>query len=223
MEQELNPEIGEQVVELVVKVFNQREDIFDEGFLVMSAIANKFIDVLNKHIDTIAPFIMYGLESKSGAIVRNACGVLSDLCTLVEAPGIVEGFDQYMPILLNLLKDNNTERSVKIIIVSLIGDTFLLTKSKFYPYLEDSLHILESAAELSISLPDGRSESSENLAYQVQLQSALVESYTCFVQNVNDAHDERSYQTLGQFIHNILEFLLNTIDPTFKPDLVSFK
>lgn len=53
-----------------------------------------------------------------------------------------------MPILLSHMKNPNIGMSVQIIIVSLIGDTFLLTKNKFEPYFEESLILLESAAKV---------------------------------------------------------------------------
>lgn len=216
VEADLGDYQGRKLVEYVERVFKQRQDIFDEGFLVLSAIANKFQNVFGDEIDVIGPYIMFGLDSKNSAIVRNACGVLSDLCTLVEAPGILAGFREYMPKLINILKDNDTERSVKVIVVSLIGDTFLLTKSEFKEFMEDSLWILESAAATSIAPP----ESQESLDFQIKLQNALVESYTCFVQTVNETND-KLYQILGQFIYNIYEFVLNTLHPDFRPELVS--
>lgn len=59
-----------------------------------------------------------------------------------------------MPILLSHLKDVNIDRSVKVIIISLIGDTFLLTKSRFAEFMEESLSLLEEASHLAIKDPE---------------------------------------------------------------------
>jgi hypothetical protein len=55
-----------------VKIFHQRADVLDEGFLVMSAIANKIPRALDREVETIASFVLYGLKSTNSAIVRNS-------------------------------------------------------------------------------------------------------------------------------------------------------
>ncbi len=171
-------------------------------------------------IDEIAPFIIHGLTSTNSAVIKNSCGVLNDLCTQVEAKGITEGFEEYMPILLDHLKNENIDRRVKVIIITVIGDTFLMTKNKFKIFLEESLAILESAAFLSIKCDKAVEEDREELAYLLELQSALIECYTCFVQNIREAGDN-SYQTLGQFICAIFGFLIESVGPVFQPNVVS--
>jgi len=211
---------GTHVVELIIRAFNQRGDIFDEAFLALSAIANKFPDALNRKVEDLGPFIVFGLKSSNAAIIRNACGVLSDLCTLTESPGIIQGFSEYMPILLEHLKASDTEKSVKVIIISLIGDTFLLTKDRFSDFFEESLNLLESAAKVAVKIPEDYEEKPEYMRHLSQLQSGLIESYTCFVQNIQETEDVM-YQTLGQFIYNIFAFAMNTVDEKFHPTMVS--
>lgn len=220
VETPLNQDLGERIVDLIINVFRQRGDVFDEAFLCISAIANKFPNALQSKVEELGGFIMCGIKSKNAGIIRNSCGVLSDLCTLVEARSILEGFKEYMPILLDYLKDEMTEKTVKTIIISLIGDTFLLTKSYFIDYLEESLSLLESAAKVAVTIPKNPEEQPALINYLCELQSALIESYTCFVQNVQDS-DDKCYQTLGQFIPNILAFMWGIIDPIFDPPIVS--
>lgn len=155
--------------------------------MALSAIANKFPDILNQHVNELAGYIFFALKSSNSAIIRNACGVVSDLCTLTESPEIVVGFAEYMPILLDHLKDTNTDRSAKVIIISLIGDTFLLTKEKFVPFLEQSLEILDSAAAQSIIVPEDYIERTDLMEHLALLHSALIECFTCFVQNIESS------------------------------------
>lgn len=217
---DLDEEVGIKTIDLVVDIFNQRNDILDEGFLVMSAIANKIPKALDQRVDNIASFVLFGLKSTNSAIVRNSCGVLSDLWTLVESHSIMDGFKEYMPILLDLLKDKNADKSIKIIVISLIGDTFLYTKSQFKPFLEESLQILESATLVSIKFNDSIEDNVDILNHFSILHSSIVECYTWFVQNISETNDDW-FQTLGMYIYNILDSLLDTINPVFRPTLVS--
>lgn len=174
----IEEKVGMKIVDLIIDVFRQRKDIFDEAFLALSAIANKFPDALGTKVDELGSFLMLGLQSKNSAIIRNSCGVLSDLCTLVESPSIHQGFKEYIPLLLGHLKDKDTDKYAKIIIITLIGDTFLLTKEKFEEFLEESLEVLESAAHVAVMIPENYQDMPEYMAYLANLQSGLVESYT---------------------------------------------
>lgn len=213
----LNFDIGSSLVDIIVAVFNQRECVFDEAFLCFSAIANKFPGSLNEKIGTLGPFLIYGLQSGNAAIIRNVCGLISDLCTLVESPGIIDGFEEYMPLLLEHLKSPTTDASAQIIIISLIGDTFLLTKAKFRKFLTDSLSLLEGASQSCTEPPIDIADKE----LKVQYQSALIEAYTCFFQNIGEA-DDVSYQELGSFVFNIFKFLMKILEEQFNPSKVSF-
>jgi hypothetical protein len=217
VERNLNPEIGDRLVEVIIEVFKQRGCVFDEAFLCFSAIANKFPGALNDKINQLGPFLIYGLKSGNAAIIRNVCGLISDLCTLVESPGVISGFEEYMPLLLNHLRDPETDSSAQIIIIALIGDTFLLTKTRFKAFLADSLSILEGASLSSIQPPVDLVDKELKMQYQ----SALIEAYTCFFQNINEA-DESSYQELGSYVMNIFKFLMDILDQQFNPSKVSF-
>ena len=124
-----------------------------------------------------------------------------------------------MPILLSHLKDSSIGASVQIIIVSLIGDTFLLTKDDFGPYLEESLNILEDASKHCSQISEEVFKKPDELLSFVQYQGALIEAYTCFVQNIKSVREEH-YQILGTHIYNIFGFLMDIIHPNFDPSEV---
>lgn len=122
-----------------------------------------------------------------------------------------------MPLLLEHLKSPETDASAQIIIISLIGDTFLLTKARFRKFLADSLSILEGASQNSIEPPVDLADKE----LKMQFQSALIEAYTCFFQNIGDA-DDACYQELGSYVFNIFKFLMNILDEQFNPSKVRF-
>ena len=189
-EDNMPDEVGVDILMLVLDIFNQRSDVFDEGFLVLSALCNKFDKFMKRNFITCAPYIMHGIKSKNSSLIRNSCGVLSDFCTLVEPEGILEGFVEYIPILLKHLRDPLLDRSAKIYIITVIGDTFLFAKHKFKPFLDETLSILELASESVIAeyeenkkqdqqnYPNDRAYDYEDLQYNIELQSALIECYT---------------------------------------------
>mmetsp|Transcript_16607 Transcript_16607/g.14501 ORF Transcript_16607/g.14501 Transcript_16607/m.14501 type:complete len:271 (-) Transcript_16607:29-841(-) len=204
------------MVSIIIGIFQQRGDVFEEAFLALSAIANKIPEALDQKIEELGPFLVHGLKSDNAAIIRNVCGLISDLCTVVSSPGIIRGFQEYMPILLDHLKNPDSDASAQIIIISLIGDTFLLTKDKFTPFFEESLNLLEGAAKMAAVLPEDLSKKNEELFNLSQFQSSLVEAYTCFVQNIRES-SEQLYQSLGCHISNIFKFCMEILDSEFQP------
>ena len=150
LEDEISNDVAKKILNLVIGIFNQRGDVFDEGFLVMSALCNKFIHSMRDNVNTCAPYIIHGIKSKNAAIIRNSCGLLSDFCTLVESEELLEGSEQYVPILLDYLRDPTLDRNAKIVIITVIGDTFLYTKDRYGKFIEETLSILEGACNLVI-------------------------------------------------------------------------
>lgn len=174
------------ITDLITDIFRQRKDVFDEGLIVISALCNKFPNYISHKINDITPFIIHGIKSTNAAVLRNSCGVLSDFCTLMEDNYqiIKEGYESYMPHLIDHLKSESTDRSAKVFIITVIGDTFLTLKRDFKNYMLESLELLEQASILSVTVTKEAENDQEELKYLISLQSSLVECYTCFIQNI---------------------------------------
>ena len=214
---DLSTEIGQKILDIVIDIFNQRGDVIDEGFIVISAISNKFPNLVEDSVNRIGAFIIHGLKSTNSAIMRNSAGVLSDLCTINENnEGIFNGYETYMPIVLNHLRDETVDRMSKINLITVIGDTFLAVGEKFAIFLEEVLVLLDGASKISVDTEDIYADEDE-LPYRCGMQSALIESYTCFMQNITDSNDSM-FQTLGNYVEQIFTFLLDCCNPVFEPD-----
>ena len=95
---------------------------------------------------------------------------------MVESRNIVEGFENYVPLLLNnVMANKSLQRDAKLSAVTAIGDTFLITKEKFLPFLEETLKFFNSAAEQCV---DVNVADYDLIEYITKLQGALIESYT---------------------------------------------
>lgn len=95
---------------------------------------------------------------------------------MVESQNIIKGFEGYVPLLLNNVMANKTlHRDAKLGAVTAIGDTFLITKKLFTPFLDETLKFFASAADqcVNVNLQDY-----DLLEYISKLQGALIESYT---------------------------------------------
>ncbi len=174
---QLDTTIADKIVEVIVNCFKSRNDVFEEGFLLLSALCSKFEKHIDSHVPVIGPYLVHALQQcESSETTKNACGLISDLCTMVESQNIIEGFENYVPLLLNNVMGNKAlQRDAKLGAVTAIGDTFLITKDKFMPFLDETLKYFNSAAEQCI---DVNVADYDLIEYITKLQGALIESYT---------------------------------------------
>lgn len=80
LDRPLSEEVCDSFVASIIDCFKVREDVFEEGFLLLSALCSKFGKLMDKYVEQIGPFIFHGLkESDSSDTIKNACGLISDL------------------------------------------------------------------------------------------------------------------------------------------------
>jgi hypothetical protein len=123
---------------------------------------------------------------------------------MVESQSILEGFREYVPLLQNIMTNRNLQREAKLGAVTAIGDTYLMTKDDFLPFLEDTLKLFSSAAEQCV---DVNVNDDDLVEYVVKLQGALIESYTCIVQEVANSQQE-TYKSLEIYVPGIVKFCI---------------
>lgn len=205
IDQQLGEEVAQSLVSAIIECFKTREDVFEEGFLLLSALCSKFGAGMDKYVPEIGPYIFHGLkESDSSDTIKNACGLISDLCTMVESQNIIAGFEEYVPLLHNIMTNRSLQRDAKLGAVTAIGDTYLMTKEKFLPFLDDTLKLFSSAAEQCV---DVNVNDDDLVEYVVRLQGALIESYTCIIQEVANSQQE-TYQKLEYYVPGIIKFCI---------------
>jgi len=176
IEKKIDDVISDKMVELIINCFKSRGDVFEEGFLLLSALCSKFEHYMDKHVGDLGQYIIHALkQDESSETIKNACGLISDLCTMVESQSIIEGFQEYVPLLLHIMTNKKLLRDAKLGAVTAIGDTYLITKDKFLPFLDETLKYFSSAAEQCVNINPADIDLIE---YVAKLQGALIESYT---------------------------------------------
>jgi importin subunit beta-1 len=176
IESPLDESVADNMVGIIINCFDARGDVYEEGFLLISALCSKF----GKHMDTysnrLGPYIFHALKERdSSDTIKNACGVISDLCTMVESENIINAFEEYVPLLHAIMVNRKIKRDAKLGAVTAIGDTYLVTKERFAPFLDETLKLFSSAAEQCVNV---NPNDYDLIEYITKLQGALVESYT---------------------------------------------
>lgn len=82
--------------------------------------------------------------------MRYACGIVSDLSGALKEE-IAKYLVDFVPPMINILKDSNQDRNSKLQAIVALGDMAMNAGEAFVnSYLDEVLKILESAAKLSL-------------------------------------------------------------------------
>jgi hypothetical protein len=175
---------------------------------------------MDNYVGKVGPYIIHALNNDdSSDTIKNACGLISDLCTMVESEKIIDGFEEYVPLLHQIMTNPKLQRDAKLGAVTAIGDTYLMTRDRFLPFLDETLKLFSSAAEQSIDV-NGNDDDLRD--YIVKLQGALIESYTCIIQEVSTPQNP-AYTKLEPYVTGIVKFCIICIGDKFAPTLPRVK
>jgi len=73
IENHLGDEVADSLVSVIIDCFKARNDVFEEGFLLLSALCSKFGQLMDRYVPEIGPFIFHALkESDSSDTIKNA-------------------------------------------------------------------------------------------------------------------------------------------------------
>jgi hypothetical protein len=69
----LETSIADKIVEVIINCFKSRSDVFEEGFLLISALCSKFEKYMDNHVKDIGPFLIHALkQTDSSETVKGA-------------------------------------------------------------------------------------------------------------------------------------------------------
>lgn len=217
MTETIGIDIAQTMIQMLLACFKQRKEVFDEAFLLISALCTKFESEMDQFVPEIGPYLFHSLKDKN--LSKNAATLISDFCTVVESKNIVLGFSDYTPLLMEMLVQDNLEREAKLTAITALSDTISATEEQFEPFFPQTLQLFTEAARLSADLKTDLTDR-EYFDYLTNLQGVLIEAFTSITQGIPNL-SQQTQQAFLDFVPQILEFLVNCTNDRFKPDSVS--
>eukprot|EP00826_Nyctotherus_ovalis_P064804 TRINITY_DN9513_c0_g1_i22.p1 TRINITY_DN9513_c0_g1~~TRINITY_DN9513_c0_g1_i22.p1 ORF type:complete len:682 (+),score=170.16 TRINITY_DN9513_c0_g1_i22:520-2565(+) len=193
------------LVELVLASFKQRVAVYDEGVLAMSGLIMASGRFFQPHMEKFGPYLVYALKNTEDVtLCRVAVGCVGDIARALEE--LVAGYlNQIMPVLMEILRNTETDRELKLIIITTLGDLGMATGGAFLPYLHDVLEMLKSAAQLSVEL---KANDDPDLVWYVQrLKESIIDAYVSLVYGVKVAQDTAIMDFYLPDIFKFIEYL----------------
>lgn len=117
----------------------------ENGLIALSGLINGIGSRIN--IDLFGTYIVHALQGQDDECVRLACGIVNDLASAL-GPNISKYLMDFVPHLINILRDQNQDRNTKLQAIIALGDLAMNAGEAFCTqHLPDVLKILESAAK----------------------------------------------------------------------------
>lgn len=149
----ITPDISDRAVSLILESFQQRRSVYEEAVLAFGGIATSIGREFDKYMEKIGPFLVYALKNTEDAgLSRISVGCVADITRALEE-SIAQYLAQFMPVLMDILRNPDTERSVKLMAISVMSDIALYSNKFYLPYMKEVLDMLHSAAQLSVQTP----------------------------------------------------------------------
>jgi len=140
-------EVAEKIIELIIMIFQNQHKVTENGLIAFSGLCNGIKERIK--INKIGQFLMVALKGEDDECVRLACGIVSDIANALEAK-IGPYIADFVPALLNILKEARFDRDSKLQAIMSLGDICMNCGDSFVAnFLGDTLRILNSASLLA--------------------------------------------------------------------------
>ena len=198
---------------MITKTFEMRQQVYDEGVLVLSALCSCLGQGIEPYVNTLGPYIVHGLKSKEPSLTRLSCGLVSDITTALQSNVRVH-LDELVPQLIEMLEDKSGDKQVKLTAITALGDLCMHGGSGFLKYTDKALNPLSRAIKVAGKTKEGLSE--EQLVYYNDLRNTLIECLTAILFGLGETGNSNK---LLPYLEIIWTMLRTSVLPEVKPSL----
>jgi len=196
------PEVLNNLVNLILASFKQRNAVYDEGILAMSGLIIASNRNFQPYMESFGPYLVYALKNAEDiTLCRVAVGCVGDIARAMEEL-VADYLNQIMPVLMDILRNTETDRELKLIVISTLGDLSMVTGKPFLTYLKDILEMLKSASDLALKLKD--SDDLDLIQYVQSLKEVIIDAYTSLVYGIKIAQDTT---VMDFYLSDIFKFI----------------
>ena len=200
------PETTASLLKYIIESFKMRKDLYEEGISLFGSICHYTKSDFKEVMDLISPYLIQGLKSTdSPSICRASILSLSDIVIGLGDQNKYLG--DYLPLIMNILSDDNIDRNLKSFCFNIISDLFICCQNEVFNYFESIMNVIRSAMEATkVTLPDDTEQ--ETIAHFIDLREHILENVTCIFSAVKDINKTKEFIP---FVNTIINYI-NTIE-----------
>ena len=191
-----------RLVQCVINSFEKRKDLYDEGISLIGYISLYIQKDFSSAMKMISPYLIKGLEShNSPSICKYSIYCLSDIIRALENENNYA--DTYLPLILNILSDENIDRSLKPNCFNIISDIFIFCQNEAFKFF-DKIMVVIGGAMKATSIEFNENSDQETFDYFLALREHLFETITCIFFAVKDINKTQDFIP---FINDIVKYI----------------
>jgi hypothetical protein len=179
-----------KLLQCVINSFEERKDLYDEGIALIGYISLFTQNDFNAVMKLISPYLINGLKiHNSPSICKYSIFCLSDIIRALQNENAY--IDTYLPLILNILSDNNIDQSLKPYCFNIISDIFIYCPNEAFKYFESIMKVIGEAMGATQIKFDENADP-DTFEYFSSLREHLLETVTCIfhaIKDINKAND----------------------------------
>ena len=157
----ISDQFAQQVITLVVTLFNQFKRVFSGGLFIIHGLTLAIQDRIDPHIETILSYIATALDVSQNVTddggMRTSCGLISDFASCAPLP-IIKRINDIITVLKRVLLEPQIDTTVKLHAIIAIGDIALCAEGQFNHHLQDIMKAFYDASLSSLAVGETEEE-----------------------------------------------------------------
>ena len=193
---------AENLLKNIIETFKMRKSLYEEGISLIGAICNFIKSSFDKAMDLISPYIIQGLKStNSFSICKASILCLSDIVLGLGTHNKYIG--DFLPLIMNILSDNNIDRDLKSYCFNIISDLFISCQQEIFKYFDNIMNIIKGAMEATKESLSIDTET-DTINHFIDLREHILETVSCIFSAIKDISKTKEFIP---FVNGIIQYI----------------
>ena len=193
---------AENLLKNIIETFKMRKSLYEEGISLIGAICNFIKSGFDKAMDLISPYIIQGLKStNSFSICKASILCISDIVLGLGTHNKYIG--DFLPLIMNILSDNNIDRDLKSYCFNIISDLFISCQQEIFKYFDNIMNIIKGAMEATKESLSIDTET-DTINHFIDLREHILETVSCIFSAIKDISKTKEFIP---FVNGIIQYI----------------
>ena len=197
-----------KLFDYVIKAFEQRQEIFEEGISLIGVISSFLQRGFITEMNIFNKYLLHGLNQTNSLYICKASLVtLSEIIVSCENDfNIYVG--EYLKLILNILSNNTIVRDLKPNCLQIIADLFLHCRQEIFKYFEDVMKMIGGAIQACQMDYGSEMDAIDFINYLMGLKEGLLETLSCIFSAVEEEQKTTEFVPYAKDIVNFINIIL---------------
>ena len=197
-----------KLFDYVIKSFEQRQEIYEEGISLIGAISSVLQRGFITEMNIFNKYLLHGLNQiNSLDICKSSLVTLSEIITSCENDfNIYVG--EYLKLILNILSNNTIASDLKPHCLQIISDLFLHCRQEIFKYFDEVMKMIGGAIQACQMNYGTEMDTIDFINYLMKLKEGLLETLSCIFSAVEEEQKTTEFVPYAKDIVNFINIIL---------------